>query len=68
VVTVVLTDLGAKTEMTFHQAGFTTEQGRANVQDGWSQSLDRLAGTEGGAAAQVPGEAPADGSGTGHAP
>lgn len=43
VVTVVLTDLGDKTEMTFHQAGLTTEQGRANVQDGWSQSLDRLA-------------------------
>lgn len=43
VVTVVLSDLGDKTEMTFHQTGFTTEQGRANVQDGWSQSLDRLA-------------------------
>jgi uncharacterized protein YndB with AHSA1/START domain len=42
VVTVVLADLGGRTEMTFHQAGFTTDESRKNVHDGWSSCLDRL--------------------------
>jgi uncharacterized protein YndB with AHSA1/START domain len=42
VVTVVLTDLGGSTEMTFHQAGFTTDDARTGVQNGWSSAFDRL--------------------------
>jgi hypothetical protein len=29
--------------MTFHQAGFTTEETRRGVHDGWSSAFDRLA-------------------------
>jgi uncharacterized protein YndB with AHSA1/START domain len=44
VVTVELADLGsARTGMTFHQAGFTSEETRTGVHDGWSSSFDRLA-------------------------
>jgi uncharacterized protein YndB with AHSA1/START domain len=44
VVTVELADLGdGRTAMTFHQAGFTTEEARGNVHDGWSSAFDRLA-------------------------
>jgi uncharacterized protein YndB with AHSA1/START domain len=44
VVTVDLVDLGgSRTGMTFHQAGFTTEEARRGVHDGWSSSFDRLA-------------------------
>jgi uncharacterized protein YndB with AHSA1/START domain len=43
VVTVELADLGdGRTAMTFHQAGFTTEEARENVHDGWSSAFDRL--------------------------
>jgi uncharacterized protein YndB with AHSA1/START domain len=42
VVTVVLTDLGGRTEMTFHQAGFVSDETRAGVQEGWSSAFDRL--------------------------
>jgi uncharacterized protein YndB with AHSA1/START domain len=44
VVTVELADLGERrTGMTFHQAGFTSEEARENVHDGWSSAFDRLA-------------------------
>ncbi|OZM76016.1 SRPBCC domain-containing protein [Pseudonocardia sp. MH-G8] len=43
VVTVVLADLGeGRTAMTFHQAGFTTEETRRGVHEGWSSAFDRL--------------------------
>jgi uncharacterized protein YndB with AHSA1/START domain len=42
IVTVTFADLGDKTEMTFHQAGFPTDEGRANVQDGWTTCIERL--------------------------
>ena len=43
VITVELDDLGGgRTAMTFHQAGFTTEEARENVHDGWSSAFDRL--------------------------
>jgi uncharacterized protein YndB with AHSA1/START domain len=43
VITVELADLGdGRTAMTFHQAGFTTEEARENVYDGWSSAFDRL--------------------------
>jgi uncharacterized protein YndB with AHSA1/START domain len=43
-VTISFADLGAKTEMTFHQAVFDTVDSRDGHQDGWSQSFDDLAG------------------------
>ena len=44
VVTVALADLGGdRTSMTFHQAGFTTEETRRGVHEGWSSAFDRLA-------------------------
>jgi len=44
VVTVALADLGGgRTAMTFHQAGFTTEETRREVHEGWSSAFDRLA-------------------------
>ncbi|OLT15804.1 polyketide cyclase [Pseudonocardia sp. CNS-139] len=43
VVTVALADLGGRTEMTFHQAGFSSDGYRAGVHEGWSSSFDRLA-------------------------
>ena len=43
VITVELADLGGgRTAMTFHQAGFTTEESRRGVHDGWSSAFDRL--------------------------
>jgi uncharacterized protein YndB with AHSA1/START domain len=42
VITVELADLGGRTAMTFHQAGFTSEEARRDVHDGWSSALDRL--------------------------
>jgi uncharacterized protein YndB with AHSA1/START domain len=42
VVTVVLADLGGRTEMTFHQAGFVSDETRAGVHEGWSSAFDRL--------------------------
>jgi uncharacterized protein YndB with AHSA1/START domain len=42
VCTVVLADLGARTEMTFHQSGFVSDATRAGVHDGWSSAFDRL--------------------------
>jgi uncharacterized protein YndB with AHSA1/START domain len=43
VITVELADLGdGRTAMTFHQAGFTSEEARENVHDGWSSAFDRL--------------------------
>jgi uncharacterized protein YndB with AHSA1/START domain len=43
VVTVLLDDLGdGRTSLRFHHAGFTTDEGRAAVHDGWSSALDRL--------------------------
>jgi uncharacterized protein YndB with AHSA1/START domain len=43
VITVELADLGdGRTEMTFHQAGFSTEEARENVHDGWTSAFDRL--------------------------
>jgi uncharacterized protein YndB with AHSA1/START domain len=43
IVTVVLADIGGRTEMTFHQAGFTSDESRTGVHEGWSSSFDRLA-------------------------
>jgi len=43
IVTVVLADIGGHTEMTFHQAGFTSDETRTGVHEGWSSSFDRLA-------------------------
>jgi uncharacterized protein YndB with AHSA1/START domain len=43
VITVELADLGGgRTAMTFHQAGFTSEESRRGVHDGWSSAFDRL--------------------------
>jgi uncharacterized protein YndB with AHSA1/START domain len=42
VVTVELADLDGRTEMTLHQAGFTTDDSRDSHHDGWSSALDRL--------------------------
>jgi uncharacterized protein YndB with AHSA1/START domain len=43
VITIDLADLGDdRTAMTFHQTGFTTEEARENVHDGWSSAFDRL--------------------------
>jgi uncharacterized protein YndB with AHSA1/START domain len=43
VVTVELADLGdGRTAMTFHQTGFTSEEARRDVHDGWSSTFDRL--------------------------
>jgi uncharacterized protein YndB with AHSA1/START domain len=42
VVTVVLSDRGGRTEMSFHQSGFTTGEHRQNVHEGWSSAFDRL--------------------------
>lgn len=42
-VTVVLADIAGRTEMTFHQAGFTSDETRTGVHEGWSSSFDRLA-------------------------
>jgi uncharacterized protein YndB with AHSA1/START domain len=43
VVTVELADLGGRTEMTFHQAGFSTDEFRTGVHEGWSSAFERLA-------------------------
>jgi uncharacterized protein YndB with AHSA1/START domain len=43
VITVELADLGGRTEMTFHQAGFSTDALRTGVHQGWSSGFDRLA-------------------------
>lgn len=43
VVTVTFADLGAKTEMTFHQSGFGSDQERGNVQEGWAECLEKFA-------------------------
>ncbi len=42
VVTVVLADVGGKTEMTFHQAVFPSVESRDGHNGGWSESFDRL--------------------------
>ena len=42
VVTVDLADLGGKTRMRFHQAGFSVTEERENVRDGWSEAFERL--------------------------
>jgi uncharacterized protein YndB with AHSA1/START domain len=44
VVTVELADRGGRTEMTFHQAGFSSDEYRSGVHGGWSSAFDRLAG------------------------
>ena len=43
VVTVTLADLGGKTELTFHQAGFSAVADRDTHRSGWASTLDRLA-------------------------
>ena len=43
VVTFSLTDRGHSTELTIVQTGFATEARRGLHEQGWSQSLDRLA-------------------------
>ncbi|WIX84195.1 SRPBCC domain-containing protein [Amycolatopsis carbonis] len=43
VVTITFTEVGDKTEMTFHQAPFPTEDERAGHQDGWSSTFEKLA-------------------------
>ncbi|MEV6898264.1 SRPBCC domain-containing protein [Amycolatopsis sp. NPDC051372] len=43
VVTITFTEVGDKTEMTFHQAPFPTEEERAGHQDGWSSTFEKLA-------------------------
>jgi uncharacterized protein YndB with AHSA1/START domain len=42
VVTVELADLGGRTEMTFHQSGFSTDEHRSDVHEGWSSAFERL--------------------------
>ncbi len=42
-VTVVLADIGGKTEMTFKQAGFASVESRDGHMDGWTQCFDILA-------------------------
>ena len=42
-ITVTFADLGGRTEMTFHQAGFIHEQSRDGHNDGWSECVDKLA-------------------------
>ncbi|HKN52791.1 MAG TPA: SRPBCC domain-containing protein [Amycolatopsis sp.] len=42
-VTITFADLGGKTEMTFHQAGFPTEPIRDDHHGGWTESFDDLA-------------------------
>jgi uncharacterized protein YndB with AHSA1/START domain len=43
VITVALAELAdGRTAMTFHQAGFTTEESRREVHEGWSSAFDRL--------------------------
>ncbi|WP_020674283.1 SRPBCC family protein [Amycolatopsis nigrescens] len=42
-VTVTFADLGDKTEMVLHQAGFSTDGARGDVYDGWSSAFDCLA-------------------------
>ena len=41
-VTVTFADLGDRTEMTFEQATFSSEQSRDSHVDGWSQCFDKL--------------------------
>ena len=44
VITVELADLGdGRTGMTFHQVGFTTEETRRGVHEGWTSAFERLA-------------------------
>jgi uncharacterized protein YndB with AHSA1/START domain len=44
VVAVELAELGERrTAMTFHQAGFTSDEARESVHEGWSSAFDRLA-------------------------
>jgi AcrR family transcriptional regulator len=43
VVTVELAELGVRTEMTFHQAGFSSDASRSGVHEGWASSFERLA-------------------------
>jgi uncharacterized protein YndB with AHSA1/START domain len=43
VVTVELADLGGRTEMTFHQAGFSSDETRSGVHEGWASAFERLA-------------------------
>jgi uncharacterized protein YndB with AHSA1/START domain len=44
VITIELADLGdGRTEMTFHQVGFTTEETRRGVHEGWTSAFERLA-------------------------
>ena len=40
---VTLVERGDKTELTMHQTGLTDEHQRADVRDGWSSALDKLA-------------------------
>jgi len=42
VVTIRFAELDGKTEMTFHQTSFTSEQSRDSHIDGWTQCLDKL--------------------------
>lgn len=42
-VTITFADLGDKTEMTFHQAGFRDAGERTGVEEGWASAIDRLA-------------------------
>lgn len=42
VVTITLTEVAGKTEMTFHQAVFPSVESRDGHQGGWSESFDRL--------------------------
>ena len=40
---VTFADLGGRTEMMFHHAGFIHEQSRDGCSDGWSECFDKLA-------------------------
>jgi len=42
-VTVTLRDLGSRTELTFHQSGFSSPAHRDGMHDGWGECLDKLA-------------------------
>lgn len=42
VVTIELEEIDGKTRMTFHQAGFVSDDEEQNVNNGWNQCLDKF--------------------------
>jgi uncharacterized protein YndB with AHSA1/START domain len=41
-ITVILSEIGDKTQMTFHVTGLTSDESRDGQQQGWSQAFDNL--------------------------